>query len=147
MELVLMAWVQSMHIALWKTHASDQECAETAAPWRYSKLWNKNCAGSRTAESSYRESGATELSRAPGQPCQLLESGEALGKEAPQERSHLRWWVAVQRGSCGTEWCCLLLQLFGVSPFIHEGWGPRSPPPGSWAALRLAGQSLGRVSL
>lgn len=130
-------------------HPLEDSCfrpgtCRTTAPWRYSKAWNKNWAGDRAAESSCRESGATELPRAPGQPCQLLKSGKALGKEPSQE---VNSWSVWKLWHWLMQWWCLVLQLFRMSPFIHEGRGSRSPPPGTWAALRLAGQSQERVSL
>lgn len=117
---------------------------QNSCPMKMLQNVKQKRAGDRTAESCCREPGATELPGAPGQPCQLLKSGEALGKDPPQGVSCCSVW---KLWHWLMPWWCLVLQLFGISPFIHEGWGSRSPPPGSWAALRLAGQSQGSVSL
>lgn len=106
---------------------------KTAAPQSYSKLLNKNWAGSGTAESSCRESGATELPRASGQPCQLLKSGEALGKEPALQRSHLSGELlfsveavaltdALMVSSASSVWG-ITLHSWGMGVQISPSWG------------------------
>lgn len=116
---------------------------KTAAPWRYSKVGNKNCRKQNSWEQLYKVRGNwTSKSTRPTLPAAEVWGSPRKGATSGGELLFSVEIVAL------TEWWYLVLQLSGVSPFIHEGWGSsRSPPPGSWAAFRLAGQSQGRVSL
>lgn len=80
--------VQSIHITLWETHASDQERAKQLPHEDTPKYETKTVQEAEQLTAVMESQG--QLPRAPGQPCQLLKSGEALGKEPSQERSHLR---------------------------------------------------------
>lgn len=139
MELILMDWVSKAYTLPSGRLVPQTRNVQTSCPMKIlQSMKKKNWAGGRTAQSSCGESGAAELPRAPGQPCQLLKSVKALGEEPPQVVNCCWVW---KLWHWLMQWWCLVLQQFGVSPFIREGWGSRPPLPGSWAAVRLAGQA------
>lgn len=129
MELVLMGWVCKAYTLpsgrlVPQTRNVQNSCPTKILQSMRQKLgrrWNsweqlQRIRGNWTSKSIRPALAAAEVWGSP-------RKGASSVEEPPQVVNCCSVWHWLMH------WWCLVLQVFGVSPFIHEGWGCRSPSP------------------